>query len=432
MIGTRWSIVAAALAVLFAWPAAAAEQAGVTAAVRGQVYLIPVIDKAKHRAKSGEDVFLGDEVSSSEESGMQLMLLDETVFTIGPNTDMTIDEFVYDPATGAGRVTASLARGVLRFVTGKVARGDPKDMVVKLPVGTIGIRGTIGAVLYDGVNPALVLLLGPGPRNNADARHGRLVVNAAGRTVSLTRPGWGTSIAPGGPPADPYQFSPDQIASMVNHFTPRPTESGPADEAGGGTATEAGGQSTAGGRRTSGSSLRRADFGENFRRRGTDAATTTATSGILDGIATFDQLRTIETGIFQYAFTGTFTQTLQDGNPVNKVGAFNASFEIDFGGRTVGGGSSFIQVDTTDAGGNINASTSILRDSYAGDVGLAQGIFEVGQLTNSFFDGTSATANNSNGVIANTATINVVFDDKLTGVSNKGVGSATSSPLRVP
>ena len=103
MIGTRWSIVAAALAVLFAWPAAAAEQAGVTAAVRGQVYLIPVIGKAKHQAKSGEDVFLGDEVSSSEESGMQLMLLDETVFTIGPNTDMTIDEFVYDPATGAGR-----------------------------------------------------------------------------------------------------------------------------------------------------------------------------------------------------------------------------------------------------------------------------------------------------------------------------------------
>ena len=92
------SIVPAALAVLFAWPAAAVEQAGVTAAVRGQVDLIPIVEKVKHAAKSGEDVFLGDGISSFDDSGMQLMLLDETIFTIGPNTDLTVDEFVYDPA----------------------------------------------------------------------------------------------------------------------------------------------------------------------------------------------------------------------------------------------------------------------------------------------------------------------------------------------
>ncbi len=187
----RWIPFLVSLAVLFAGPAAAAVQAGVTAAVRGQVDLVPIVEKVKRPVASGEDIFLGDEISSQDESGMQLLLLDETVFTIGANTDLTIDAFVYDPATGEGQVTASLAKGVLRFVTGKIAQANPEDTVVNLPVGTIGIRGTIGAVVYDGVNPALVVLLGPGPRNNADARQGRLAVTTAGQTVEPDTDGLG-------------------------------------------------------------------------------------------------------------------------------------------------------------------------------------------------------------------------------------------------
>ena len=414
MIDMRWSIVAAALAVVFAWPAAAVEQAGVTAAVRGQVDLIPIVDKVKHRAKSGEDVFLGDEISSLDESGMQLMLLDETVFTNGPNTDLTIDDFVYDPATGAGQVTASLAKGVLRFVTGKVARGDPEDMVVKLPVGTIGIRGTIGAVLYDGVNPALVVLLGPGPRNNADARQGRLAVSAAGKTVNLTRTGWGTSIEPGGQPADAFPFSPDQIASIVNQFTPKPTAPEPADESEGGTATSAAGQDTAEARLTSVSAIGTGEVSDDAGTRATEAATTS--SAILDGVASIEQLLSIQTGIFKYSLSGTFNQT----DPSPLTGTITADFEIDFGKQTIANGSILIAVS-----GGINDSTSILEFSYADDVGLAEGEFEAGELSPfQRFEGTSGSLNNSDGIIANTATIDVIY---VLG-SDKGTGSATSGP----
>ena len=424
MTKMRWSIVPAALAVLFAWPAAAAEQAGVAAAVRGQVDLIPIVDKAKHQAKSGEDVFIGDEISSFDDSGMQLMLLDETVFTIGPNTDMTVDEFVYDPATGAGQVAVSLTKGVLRFVTGKVARGEPQDMVVKLPVGTIGIRGTIGAAAFDGVNPALVVLFGPGPRNNADARQGRLAVTAAGKTVNLTRTGWGTSVAPGGPPTDAFQLSPDQIA-LFGTVMRQPTTSQPADESEGGRATRAADQDMAGG--GSGAT----DAGDFFAaseaadQAATEASTTT--SEILDGVATVTQLLSIETGTFSYAISGTFTQTLNTGSPVDNVGTFSAQIDIDFGARTVGGGTSSIDVDTTGAGGNILDSTNINLVSFANDVGLAQGIFDVADLTNPFFIGTKASLNNANGIIANTATLDIIY--KTSGGSpDAGSGSGTSGP----
>ena len=227
---------AAALLAIHGNAAMAATQAGVSAAVRGEIDLAPVSGQATHQTASGEDVYLGDGITSHDDAGMQLMLLDETVFTIGANTEMTIDEFVYDPATGAGAVTASVAKGVFRFVTGNIAQGDPEDMKINLPVGTIGIRGTIGAASMIG-GIALVVLLGPGPDNNADARRGHLEVSAEGVTVDLTRPRWGTIIEPGQPPTPPALFSDAQINGILNALGSVPPDQEPSDPVDDGVAT---------------------------------------------------------------------------------------------------------------------------------------------------------------------------------------------------
>ena len=216
--------------------ATAATQAGVSAAVKGEIDLAPVSGEATHQTASGEDIYLGDGITSHDDAGMQLMLLDETVFTIGANTEMTIDEFVYDPATGAGAVTASVAKGVFRFVTGNIAQGDPEDMTVNLPVGTIGIRGTIGAASMIG-GVAMIVLLGPGPDNNADARQGHLEVSAEGVTVDLTRPRWGTTIEPGQPPTPPALFSDAQISDILGALGSAPPDREPSDPVDDGVAT---------------------------------------------------------------------------------------------------------------------------------------------------------------------------------------------------
>ncbi|MCH7932232.1 MAG: hypothetical protein IH906_08520, partial [Proteobacteria bacterium] len=110
----------------------------------------------------------------------------------------------------------------------------------------------------------------------------------------------------------------------------------------------------------------------------------------------------------------------------NIVGTFELDLEINFGARTLGGGGSSIAIDTTGAGGNINDTTDINQFSYANDVGLAQGIFEAGDFTNPFFAGTAGSLNNANGIIANTLTIDVNFNDVVN--QNAGTGSATSGP----
>ncbi|MBT4907881.1 MAG: hypothetical protein HON62_13445, partial [Rhodospirillaceae bacterium] len=66
-----------------------AGRAGVAAAVRGDVVLIAAAPQQANRTvgknvQSGDPVFLGDTIETGPESGLQIMLMDETIFTIGP------------------------------------------------------------------------------------------------------------------------------------------------------------------------------------------------------------------------------------------------------------------------------------------------------------------------------------------------------------
>jgi hypothetical protein len=203
MRGLTFSLItASAIAGLATLATAQPQQAGVSAAVRGQVALARASQNiVGKQVQSGDPIFLGDAITSGKASGLQVMLLDETVFTIGPNSEISIDEFVYDPSTNAGKITASVAKGAFRFITGKIARKRPEDMTVRLPTATIGIRGTIVAGVVrgkPGADPAadavfsqltkdapsaedardFVILLGPGNENNTNDRGGEFVFTA--------------------------------------------------------------------------------------------------------------------------------------------------------------------------------------------------------------------------------------------------------------
>ncbi|MEP9387757.1 FecR family protein [Mesorhizobium sp. KR9-304] len=90
----------------------------------------------------GSNVVFNEEITTDEAGLVQILLLDGTTFTVGPNSQLTIDEFVYDPNTGDAKVVASLTRGVFRFVGARTSQTDG-GATVKTPVGTIGIRGGV-------------------------------------------------------------------------------------------------------------------------------------------------------------------------------------------------------------------------------------------------------------------------------------------------
>jgi hypothetical protein len=205
------------LAAVLALPAFAAEQAGVSAAVRGEVALSRLQVAVGRQVVGGEAILLQDAIKSGQRSGMQILLLDETIFTIGPESELVIDEFVYDPKTSAGKLTAEITKGVFRFVSGKIAHEKPDDMKLKLPSGTLGVRGTMVAGSANEVEKSSrLVLLGEGPENDLGVPAGAFEACNVGKCVRVNRPGYGTSIdGPDAPPATPFAFSREELDALT-------------------------------------------------------------------------------------------------------------------------------------------------------------------------------------------------------------------------
>ena len=104
-------------------------------------------------SSSGRTLTLGSEIIHKERirtntgGSLQLLFLDRTTLNIGPNSDVLIDEYVFDPNTNTGKMSVSLGKGLMRFVGGQISHQG--NAQVKTPTATIGIRGAVGSFSYD-------------------------------------------------------------------------------------------------------------------------------------------------------------------------------------------------------------------------------------------------------------------------------------------
>lgn len=241
---------AAGLAGLLSAPAGAvipAVQIGVAGGVQGKVFAFPPSPaQAKkpigREILSGKPLYQNEKITTDAKGRMQIMLADETTFTLGPNSSMTLDEFVYDPKTGSGKVTAQVTKGVFRFVTGNIGHKDPSSMKVKFPTGTMGIRGTIVAGSVDDNGNASAVLLGPGPDNNSGDRVGAFTLENGEGAVDVDRPGFGSTMGEGAPPTPPAEVPPEQMGAMLGALAPDDSAGG--EPAASGDSAAAGDSST--------------------------------------------------------------------------------------------------------------------------------------------------------------------------------------------
>lgn len=90
----------------------------------------------------GDAVIHNQVINTSGEGLVQILLADGTAFTVGPNSRLTIDSFVYDPEAGTAKVSASLSKGFMRFIGGRTSKTDG-GATINTPIGTAGIRGAV-------------------------------------------------------------------------------------------------------------------------------------------------------------------------------------------------------------------------------------------------------------------------------------------------
>jgi hypothetical protein len=220
------------------------DAAGVTGAVQGEARLeSPARQTTVEQVASGEDVVMGDAVSTRARSRLQIMLLDQTAITMGENAALVIDEFVYDPDGADSALSASVAQGAFRLVTGGVARNNPDGTKVKLPGAVLTIRGTTTEGDCDSTG-CIVALGGTGDQNSAGKKPSQILIESDKDRKVLKRTGFFVLISPDGTITEPRRLDEGSEGRLAGLFDPL-TGGGDDGFLGGSQLVDASGQPTA-------------------------------------------------------------------------------------------------------------------------------------------------------------------------------------------
>ncbi|MFZ4479069.1 MAG: FecR family protein [Rhodoferax sp.] len=136
-----WRIAATLLLATLALASQAqTEPVGYVKTVVGEAWVSTAEQRIK--AQPGTAVMLGSRLRTGPDAAMGVTFKDNTVMSIGPDTELTVDEYLYAPAQDQLKLSARLIKGTLNYISGVIARLKPDAVSVKTPTGIIGVRGT--------------------------------------------------------------------------------------------------------------------------------------------------------------------------------------------------------------------------------------------------------------------------------------------------
>ena len=169
-----------------------------------------VIKTETRELKPGDKIYLNETIFSGVGSGTQILLLDQSTFTIGEDSEVVMDTFVFDPSTNDGKIVASVKQGSLKVISGLISKNNPDNLTVEVPEGTLGSRGTeFQTIVSKGKTDTL--LIGPGKNNTLGMRPGAVLVgNNLGQTL-LDNPYSMTSMTKGKAPGQAKKITKNQL-----------------------------------------------------------------------------------------------------------------------------------------------------------------------------------------------------------------------------
>jgi hypothetical protein len=155
-----------------------------------------------------------ERIETSSDGSAQIVFRDTSTMTVGRNSNVTVDHFVYNGNAGGGSQGVSLAKGVLRFVGGGVSHGAGAN--VRTPTASIGVRG--GTALFWTKSPCggqLVVI-----------QYGEALISNSHGSAKLTRPGFGVCVSGNGEISEPFLVPPEWIAQMEAALSSDSTQHG--------------------------------------------------------------------------------------------------------------------------------------------------------------------------------------------------------------
>ena len=200
-----------AAAATAAFPVEGMARVGVTSGADGDPLGKPP-NENERILRIGIDVQANELVTTNANDRAHLVFLDGSSLTVGPNAQLTIDRFVFDPNTKTGELAINASKGVLRLVGGKISKNTP--ITITTPASTIGIRGGI-----------TILDVKPSQTDSTFVFGKDMTVKGAGQTQVATRPGSMIVTNLGRPPGMPTLLAQGalnaQLAALEGRRTPQ-------------------------------------------------------------------------------------------------------------------------------------------------------------------------------------------------------------------
>ena len=140
-------------------------------------------------AELASDIFSFDTVKTGN-GRMAVEFLDSTILKLTEHSRVVIDEYIFDPDPSKSKLALKMASGTARFITGKLGKIDKKNISIKTPSATIGIRGTDFTTTVDELGRSLIILL---PDENGESS-GEITVETWAGIEVLSEPFQATMV----------------------------------------------------------------------------------------------------------------------------------------------------------------------------------------------------------------------------------------------
>jgi hypothetical protein len=145
MNNARIGAVALALLISSGIPALAQPSgAGTVKLASGSVFIVR--ESGIVPVQVGHVVFETDALRTGADGRVGVTLKDDTRVSLGPNSEVRLERFVYAPAEGSLGLVLQFVRGVAAYVSGRIAKLAPDSIRLETPAAIVGVRGTTLAI----------------------------------------------------------------------------------------------------------------------------------------------------------------------------------------------------------------------------------------------------------------------------------------------
>ena len=170
-------------------------------------------DRSSRELLVAHEAMRNERIDTSERGQVQLLFADQSSLSIAPGSEVVIDEFLYNPQTQTGNLTATMSTGLLRYVGGQISR--KQDVAFYTPGAVVSVRGGIilirverGAGVDRGGGKTEVLFLSGE----------RMCVTASRKSQCTTQLATAITSAKGETPSAPVPVTTETIQALFSNL----------------------------------------------------------------------------------------------------------------------------------------------------------------------------------------------------------------------